>query len=82
MIILSKLSKLPELPTLASSLKKYISKWPPPVRVEFGFANLSVLETHRNLILVAIPMFSGSRNPIIKVKITFGILVYAAILNF
>ena len=27
-------------------------------------------------------MFSGSRNPIRPVKITLGILVYAAILNF
>ena len=79
MIILNNVSKLPEFPTLASSLKKYISTWPPP---EFGFANISVLETHKNLVLVAIPIFSGSRNPIKQVKITLGILVYAAILNF
>ena len=82
MIILNNLSKLPEFPTLASSLKKYISKWPPPFRAEFGFANISVLETHTNLVLVAIPIFSGSRNPIKQVKITLGILVHAAILNF
>ena len=82
MIILNNLSKLPEFPTLASSFKKYISKWPPPVRAEFGFANISVLETHINLVLVAIPIFSRSRNPIKQVKITLGILVYPAILNF
>ena len=82
MIILNNISKLPEFPTLASSFKKYISKWPPLVRAEFGFANISVLETHRNLVLVAIPIFSGSRNPIKQVKITLGILVYATILNF
>ena len=82
MIILNNISKLPEFPTLASSFKKYISKLPPPVRAEFGFANISVLETHRNLVLVVIPIFSGSRNPIKQVKITLGILVYAAILNF
>ena len=82
MIILNKLSKLPEFPTLAYSLKKCISKWPPPVRAEFGFANISVLETHINLVLVAIPVFSWSRNPIKQEKITLGIIVYAAILNF
>ena len=82
MIILNNLSKLPEFPTLASSFKKYISKWPPSVQAEFGFANISVLETHRNLVLVAIPIFSGSRNPIKQVKITLGILVYAAVSNF
>ena len=53
-----------------------------PVRAEFGFANISVLETHRNMVLVAIPVFSRSRNPIKQVKITLGIIVYAAILNF
>ena len=82
MIILNNVSKLPEFPTLASSFKKYISKWPPTVQAEFGFANISVLETHRNLVLVAIPIFSGSRNPIKQVKMTLGILVYAATLNF
>ena len=39
------------------------------------------METHRNLVLVAIPVFSWSRNPIKQVKITLGIIVYAAILN-
>ena len=35
-----------------------------------------------NFVLAAIPIFSGSRNPIKKVKITLDILVYAAIFNF
>ena len=82
MIILNNVSRLPKFPTRASSFKKYISKWPLPVQAKFGFANISVLETHRNLVLVAIPIFSGSRNPIKQVKITLGILVYAATLNF
>ena len=47
------------------------------VWAKFGFANISVLETHRNLILVGIPMFSWSKNPLRQVNITLGILVYA-----
>ena len=82
MIILNKLSKLPKNPTLALSLKNTFQNGRHPVRAEFGFANISVLETHKNLVLVAIPIFSGSRNPIKQVKITLGILLCAAILNF
>ena len=47
-----------------------------------GFANISVLENHRNLVLVALPICSGSRNPIKQVKLTLSILVYAATLHF
>ena len=43
---------------------------------------ISVYETHRDLILVSIPMFSGSRNSIRPVIITLDHLVKAAILIF
>ena len=74
--------KLPEFPTLVSSFKNTFQNGRHLVWAEFGFAIISVLETHRNLVLVAMPIFSGSSNPIRQVNITLGILVYAAILNF
>ena len=71
----------PNFPPLLHRLNNTFQNGRYSVRAEFGFANISVLETHRNLVLVAIPIFSGSRNPIKQVKITLGILVCAAILN-
>ena len=47
-----------------------------------SFAHISLHKTDRGLILVSIPMFSGSRNPITTIPITWTNLVEADILNF
>jgi hypothetical protein len=57
----------------------WILKWPP---FKSCFAYISVCEAHKDFILVSIPMFSGSMNPLGAVLMLLVNLLKAAILNF
>jgi hypothetical protein len=54
----------------------HFSKWPP---LKTTFAYILVSETSRDMILVSIPMFSGSTN---SLKVILDHLVVSAILKF
>ena len=58
---------------------RHFPKWPP-----FGaiFTYNSVSEAHIVMILLSLPMFSGSRNPLRTTKLTLGHFAMAAILKF
>ena len=57
----------------------HFSKWPP---FKTTFAHISVSKTRRCMILVTIPMFSGSRNPLRTMPTTLDDLIMAAMLKF
>ena len=57
----------------------HFTKWPPP---ETAFGHIAACESHRGLILVSIPMFSGSGNPIRTIIIKLGHLVIGGHLEF
>ena len=57
----------------------HFSKWPPVKNENF---NILVCGTPRDLILVSIPIFSGSMNSMRTIKKALANLVQTAILNF